>query len=129
MPAVSTLGNRSSAAAVGPTEAKNALRRFRTQGFALDPEDSAHQAAYLSLRSGLTRVYANHVATYLAKAKDELAHGATSTLAMWAAPAKNFPDGLPRELREFAKSPEDLAEISLRSGGEVDMTNFYVIDE
>ena len=94
----------------------------------MDPDDCTHQMAYLALHVGMVGVKADKVTQYLARAKEQLSHGASTTLDMFAVPKQNFPNGLPDDLKDFVKTVADLTNFALCVAGDLDPAVVYVID-
>ena len=111
------------------TQAVLAMRRFQKSNPTLDSNNPDHINAYIALKSGVARVSGAQIEAYLASAKSSLHHGASNTLTMWAVPKGNWPNGLPPNLLEHAKSASDFTDMALVDGGELDMVNYYIIDE
>ena len=62
--------------------------------------------------AGFKRVCPQRLEAYTASAQEQLSHGLSNTIAVWAVPVRNFPGGLPLELLDKLKSLAELAELA-----------------
>ena len=76
------------------------MKRFKTDGHPLDPDDDEHINAYRFVRKLMGRVDPKRVIAYLNKGKKKLESGAECALKYWGVPKDNFPDGFPPDIRE-----------------------------
>ena len=65
-------------------DAKRSIKRFKSQGHPVDPDDPAHMEAYLKLRKMVDRVDAHRFLGYLNNQKTTISHAASSYLEYWA---------------------------------------------
>ena len=88
---------------------------------------SVCQKAYMACRAGgISRVTGPKVLAYMANAKELLSHGSSITLQCHGVPVENFSSGLPESLKEFLKTPEELADFGLID--DLDMSRFHLLD-
>ena len=106
-----------------------ALRRYKTNGVALDPRNPSHINAYLIVRRTMGRVGPDKVLAYLATSKENIEHGAESYSKYWGVPKVNFPGGVPADIQPFVQTADSLADSALLGGGSIDHETYYIIDK
>ena len=110
-------------------EIRNVLLHYKRSGIAVDPDNPAHQNAYVALRATRQRVNGAQVLQYVDTVKNQLTHGATTELALWQVPRTNFPAGLPIDLKVFVKTADDLVGFAMQNGTRLDFSLFYILDQ
>ena len=80
-----------------PVRNQDALVRYMRQGFAADPTDPEHIAAYVTMRQFSHRVTGQSFMDYLQSQSDHVCRTLSRPSAMqfWAVPKSSFPGGLP----------------------------------
>ena len=111
-------------------DAVNALRRYRNNGVALEPDNPAHISAYQVMRQTMARVDAKKLLQYINNANVSISHGGECYQKFWGVPKENFAGGLPPALAKHVYSPDFMATAEmLASGGSIDHDNYYVVDK
>ena len=110
-------------------EAIRSLKRFKSTGFEVNPEDQEQIQAFLVLRNSVARVSAKSFVKYLQERQTSITNVANAELEYWAVPKMNFPDGLPDPLLSAVVLAEDLAEAQLLGGTTLDHENYFVVDK
>jgi hypothetical protein len=97
---------------------------FKRQSYAVDPNCKEHQDKYREMRLKFARVSPAMFMKFLDTGKETVSAGASSAMAFWVVPKRNFPKGLPPKL----KSSEVDADAEY-APQDVDREHFYVIDQ
>ena len=71
-------------------KAVSALGGMKRQGFAVEPHNKKHQAAYITLRDTLPRVKPHDLLNYLDTQTQSVSYGAETWLDFWGVPKKNY---------------------------------------
>ena len=74
-------------------KAVSALGYMQRQGFAVEPHNKKHQAAYITLRDTLPRVKPHDLLNYLESQTTSVSYGAETALEFWGVPKKNYKKG------------------------------------
>ena len=104
------------------------LKRYRTEGFAVDPHSNEQQQALIQLRATAGRAGPETFMKYLESRTSHATHGANAEDQFWAVPKENFPDGLPEQLKAAVVREEDLLQAQIVGGGTFDFEDFYILD-
>ena len=94
--------------AVEAAKISQALRRFKNEGFAINPLDKTHIAAYLLARETSLRPRAETVLQIIAAQQLEHSSGASFKSVFYIVPAANFPNGIPGDIAKWQVSEQDL---------------------
>jgi len=110
--------------------AKSALRRFRRNGAALDPNNELHVSAYMMCRRLHERPTPQQVLTAIASRNEHHAQGMGMEQDAWLVPKANFPSGeLPQWIIDEGLLTEEEVQAQWTIQGEpVDFANNWVVD-
>ena len=93
-------------------KAVSALGGMKRAGFAVQPHNKKHQAAYITLRDTLSRVKPHDLLNYLESQTTSVSYGAKTALEFWGVPKKNYKrvQDLPAEVHEknALKRPDEI---------------------
>ena len=93
-----------------------------------NPDDKAHITAYMQLRQFTPRVTAEALLQELKENKTSVDSFASTKLACWGVPKNNFPGGLPDSIKQFELSGNDIEDMCLPGGAQLDEDNYFVVD-
>ena len=102
-----------------PDNIDKVLKRYKSEGHAVDPENESHRTAYVQLRMVKERINGEAFAKFLAKKKDEIQLGGSSHVQYYGVPKTNFPGGLPEDLRSAEVPSEDLVSLAKSLGSTI----------
>ena len=101
------------------------------QGFAADPTDPEHIAAYVAMRQVSHRVTGQSFMDYLQSqvGSEVRAVLKSSFTQFWAVPKSSFRGGLPPATAEFLVPDHQLDDMAVRGGVTIDRQKYYVVDQ
>lgn len=101
------------------------------QGFAADPTDPEHIAAYVAIGQVPHRVTGQSFMDYLQSqvGSEVRAVLRSSFTQFWAVPKSSVPGGLPPATAEFLVPDHQLDDMAVRGGVTIDRQKYYVVDQ
>ena len=109
--------------------AEVALGRYMRQGFAADPTDPEHIAAYNTMLQFSHRITGQSFMHYLQSQVNDIGSGGNIFTHFWAVPKSSFPGGLPPAAAEALVPDDQLDDMEVRRCGTLHRHTYYVVDQ
>ena len=109
--------------------AEIALSTYKRQGFAVDPKDPDHIAAYCTMRQVSTRISPQSFMHQLKSQFKDIGAGTKFCMHFLAVPKASWPGGLPPAAADALVPEDQLVDMELQGGATVDSEAYYIVDQ